>query len=289
VTRLLSLSGACLLGLVACAPAPTPATTAPAPSASASGAPAGEARTGWDEQPWGRFRSRRFSLWLALPDGKAWRIDDHRTSWLVATHAPSSSSLGLRVFFEDEATNPARCEARARQHDGKLPAEADGRVLERSSAEVLPGWDTRSFVLSTLRSAPGAPLDLEGHRVVFAASIRKCMVIHYATRAVGPGAEAVLGRGWRRRRSLRGRSSPGTGSRGPGKSRPFERPEAAKGSLLTPFLTPAGYRRQAGPGLRGLLPAGHPDCTPSASRGTHPGDAGAVRPELHAEREPGAP
>lgn len=193
MTRLLSLSGACLLGLVACAPAPTPAAPAPAPSASASGAPAGEARTGWDEQPWGRFRSRRFSLWLALPDGKAWRIDDHRTSWLVATHAPSSSSLGLRVFFEDEATNPARCEARARQHDGRLPAEGDGRVLERSSAEVLPGWDTRSFVLTTLRSAPGAPLDLEGHRVVFAASIRKCMVIHYATRAVGPGAEAVLG------------------------------------------------------------------------------------------------
>ncbi len=212
------------LALLACAPAPAPAPARPAaPAPTASAAPASP-RTGWDDLPWGRFRSRRFALWISLPDGKSWRIDDHKNSWLLATHPPSSSSLSLRVYQESEAVNPARCEARAREQDPRLPTEAAGRILERSAAPAIKGWDTRSLVISVLRSRPGEPLDLEGHRVVFAASIRKCMVIHYATRAVGSGAEGVLGARLAESEELVGKIEPWDGLQGPGvEAPPFER------------------------------------------------------------------
>ncbi|MDW8250619.1 MAG: hypothetical protein RMJ98_15095 [Myxococcales bacterium] len=181
-------------------------------------------RTGWDDLPWGRFRSRRFALWISFPDGKNWRIDDHRNSWLLATHPPSSSSLSLRVYQESEAVNPARCEARARQHDPRLPSESSGKILERSAAPVIKGWDTRSLVLSVLRSRPGEPLDLEGHRVVIASSVRKCMVIHYATRAVGAGAEGVLGARLAESEELVSKIEPWDGLQGPGaEPLPFEK------------------------------------------------------------------
>ena len=143
---------------------------------------------------------------------------------MLATHPPSSSSLSLRVYQESEAVNPTRCEARAREQDPTLPTEATGRVLERSSASAIKGWATRSLVISVLRSRPGEPLDLEGHRIVFAASVRKCMVVHYATRAVGAGAEGVLGARLADSEELVGKIEPWDGLQGPGaEAPPFER------------------------------------------------------------------
>lgn len=211
-----------LMGVwAACTPSPEPRPpnpAAPAPSASAS--LAGDAATGWDEKNWGRFHSKRFSLWLSLPDGKAWRIDDHRTSWLVASHAPSSSSLSVRVFLESEATNAARCEARARQNDPRLPDEGQGRVLSRELSGALPGWDTRSLATSVTLNKPHEPLDLEGHLAVFSASNRKCMVIHYATRAVGAGADGVLGARIADAEELVRKIEPVNELEGPGQERP---------------------------------------------------------------------
>lgn len=182
------------LGALACSPEPP---VQPPPSPSGAPAPVNSAllaRTGWDDAPWGRFHSRRFSLWLSLPDGKTWRINDHKTSWLTATHAPSSSSLALTSFTEDHAVNRDRCEKLARERDPSLPSESRGRVLSRQEEGVLPGWHARSFVTSELKSAPHAvPVDLEGHLVAFAAQVRTCVVVHFATRAVGPDADAVLG------------------------------------------------------------------------------------------------
>src|SRR5919205_509074 len=50
---------------------------------------------------WGTYHSKRFELSLGLPDGAAWKIDDHRSAWLRASHEPTRSSLALRSWAED--------------------------------------------------------------------------------------------------------------------------------------------------------------------------------------------
>lgn len=183
-----------LLSLLSCSPTAEQRSPTQAPPAASTQLWAmGDAPTGWDEKPWGRFHSKRFSLWLSLPDGKEWRIDDHRTSWLSASHPLSSSSLSLRIFLEEEATNAARCEARARQNDPALPTEKQAKALKNKVLKTLPDWDTRAQFFLLPLNQPGQPLDLEGHLVAFAASNRKCMVFHYATRAIGASADAVIG------------------------------------------------------------------------------------------------
>jgi len=50
------------------------------------------------DAPPGEFVSKRFGLRLRLPDGKAWRIDDHKTEHLVATHTLAATSLRAARF-----------------------------------------------------------------------------------------------------------------------------------------------------------------------------------------------
>jgi hypothetical protein len=172
-----------LLGPAACGggagPAASPrlAPAAPGPPSSA----------GWEGGAWGRFRSLRFDVVLTLPDGAAWRIDDRRTPWLVAEHAPTASRLRLRILREDEPRNWRGCEARAREVDPSLPA-LEGVVEERADG-VLAGWDARAWAV--IKPAPDGAV--EGHYLMVAANVRKCLVAHYATRAGGPQAGAVLG------------------------------------------------------------------------------------------------
>ncbi len=161
--------------------APAPRAPSPAP------APGPPEAAGWEASPWGRFRSLRFDVSLALPDGHAWRIDDRRTPWLVAEHAATSSRLRLRAFRDDEPRNWSKCEARARELDPGLPALE--RVVEERSAGLLAGWDARAWAM-TRPAADGA---LEGHYLFVAANVRKCLVAHFATRASGRAAGAVVG------------------------------------------------------------------------------------------------
>ena len=74
----------------ACGSAPQPAAEA-APSSSAL--PSSKT---FDGTAWATFHSKRFELSLRLPDGPAWRIDDHRSPWLRATHEGTRSKIVLR-------------------------------------------------------------------------------------------------------------------------------------------------------------------------------------------------
>lgn len=159
----------------------------PAPASPGPAAPGPPAAAGWEGGAWGRFASLRFNVSVPLPDGGAWRIDDRRTPWLVAEHAPTASRLRLRAFREDEPRNWQKCEARARELDPSLPALE--RVVEERAAGLLEGWDARAWA-TTRPAADGA---VEGHYLLVAANVRKCLIAHYATRAGGPQAGAVLG------------------------------------------------------------------------------------------------
>jgi hypothetical protein len=124
-----------------------------------------------------RFHSARFELSIPFPDGHAWKIDDHRTPLLVATHAATSATFTLELWSEPELMNRQRCEASARTR---------GRVLDTSfqtvADEVIVGpgpYDTHITVAALPSSLPHRTLS--GHVFLFGAYMRKCLFAHYET------------------------------------------------------------------------------------------------------------
>lgn len=168
--------------------------------------PSGGAIAGWESGKWGTFHSQRFDFRLSLPDGKAWRIDDHKGTWLLATHAGTQSTLRARMFLTDHAQNRMKCEATARDADPALPVPGIDQAVDDSSDRVIAGWDARavSFVAPVTATAtakgavtvgtPGSASGdaLRGTVLVFASNIRKCFAFQYTTEASGAEARGVL-------------------------------------------------------------------------------------------------
>ena len=90
------------------------------------------------------FHSKRFELSLPLPDGKAWRIDDHSHVELVASHAPTRSKLVVYVFADPELMSRQSCEEKARAR-GLVP-NVDMRTVEDHVAIGPETYDTRLWV-----------------------------------------------------------------------------------------------------------------------------------------------
>ncbi|APR82474.1 Hypothetical protein A7982_07823 [Minicystis rosea] len=181
-TRLLPVAA---LALLACEPAqpaapPPPPTAAPPPPPAPPPAFAGAS---------GTFRSERFGLRLPLPDGRAWRIDDHAGPWLTASHPATSSSLLVRSWTEDGRANRARCEERARLWY-KLPERAGAEILQDRAVDAPAGFDTRLLV-GIVSGAPNTPIG--AFALAFGAHAHRCFVWAYTTSASGPGAERALG------------------------------------------------------------------------------------------------
>lgn len=133
---------------------------------------------------WGLFRSRRFDLSLPLPDGKAWRIDDHRESWLVAVHDPTGSTLLVRTWREDEVVGRSRCEERARL-GRRLPSRQGAQIVESRRIDVPPDHDTL-VEAGIVATGAGAPID--GFVMAFGARARRCFAYVFTTRATGTDA-----------------------------------------------------------------------------------------------------
>lgn len=135
---------------------------------------------------WGRFQSKRFLLSVPLPDGRAWKIDDHSQPELVAVHDPTSSRLTLTVTREDELMNRAKCESRARDH-GRVPSARLATVEDQVT--IGPSaFDSRIWVALDA-GGPGA--EMEGHVFLFGAYIRHCLFVHLSTKAPS-GSEDVM-------------------------------------------------------------------------------------------------
>jgi hypothetical protein len=171
------------LALVACgepAHAPPPRVPEGAPPSAGPRYPA-------DDASWGRYHSKRFLLSFPLPDGKAWRIDDHSRPSLVAMHAGTSSRLEVLTTQEDELVNRQKCEARAR---------ALGWVRSTSLTtvedEITVGpeaYDSRVWVAIDAARPGGA---IEGHVYVFGGLIRRCLLVHLSTAVTSAKEEDVL-------------------------------------------------------------------------------------------------
>jgi hypothetical protein len=165
-----------------CAPLSCARAVDPAPAATPA-ASAHDDATG----PMPRYRSRRLRLSLPLPDGRAWRIDDHSRPELVATHAETRSRVVVSVFNAGELVGRAQCEDLARSR-GLVPT-GDLRPLEDETIFTQGTFDTRIEVALE----PAAPDGLlRGHVMAFGGFLRKCYVFVYSTEVSTASDESSL-------------------------------------------------------------------------------------------------
>ena len=142
-----------------------------------------------DARPLPHYHSARMALSLPLPDGHAWRIDDHSGDELVATHAATRSRVVLATFRADGLVGRSQCEALA--HDRKLiPVVPDLQTLEDVSGITQETFDTRTVVAVVPGAGPDQPL--VGHVMAFGGFLRKCFVFDFSTEVDGAADEPVL-------------------------------------------------------------------------------------------------
>jgi hypothetical protein len=124
-----------------------------------------------------RFHSARFELTVPLPDGHAWKIDDHHGPLLVATHPATSATLTLGISEEPELTNRQKCEAAARTRG--LVHDADFQTVD-DEVIVGPGpYDSHIVVDAVPSTVPHHVL--AGHVFLFGGYMKKCLFVHYET------------------------------------------------------------------------------------------------------------
>jgi hypothetical protein len=177
-----SFAGLAWAVLGTCAPLSCARAVDPAPAA-APPASAHDDATG--SLP--RYRSKRLRLSLPLPDGRAWRIDDHSQPELVATHAASQSRVVVAVFGAGELVGRAQCEALARSRN--LVPTGDLRPLEDENTFTQGTFDTRIAVALEPEGPDGV---LRGHVMAFGGFLRKCYAFVYSTEVASSSDASTL-------------------------------------------------------------------------------------------------
>ena len=168
--------------IAACSGAPPPAAEV------APVAPAPALKKSFEGASWAPFHSKRFELSVRLPDGPAWRIDDHRTPWLRAGHEGTRSKIALRGWREEENVTRATCYARARGWDPSLP-DIDAARLVEDGVRVVASQDAR-VVVGLGGVADGS--SIAGFVLAIVAEVRRCLLVAYQTEASGPAAEGEV-------------------------------------------------------------------------------------------------
>ncbi|MCL2449113.1 MAG: hypothetical protein FWD17_09210 [Polyangiaceae bacterium] len=135
-----------------------------------------------------RYRSKRLGLSLPLPDGQAWRIDDHSRPELVATHAATRSTVRVAVLRAPANVGRSQCENLAR--DAHLVPAGAMETLDEETTVTQGTFDTEVRVGLFVGDRPGEPL--VGHVLAFGGSLRKCYVFDYSTEVDGAAQEPAL-------------------------------------------------------------------------------------------------
>ncbi len=131
------------------------------------------------------FHSKRHMLTVRLPDGKAWRIDDHTAAELRALHTPTSTELWAAIEPAGELVGRAQCEAISRQK-GRVPA-VELRTLEDHVTVGPEAFDTRIWVALEIGAS-----SIAGHVFAFGGNLRTCLFFHLRTVVPGIGNEVAL-------------------------------------------------------------------------------------------------
>lgn len=138
------------------------------------------------ESGWAPFHSKRHMLTVQLPEGKAWRIDDHTAPELRATHEGTQTELTVAIEPAGELVGRAQCEALARKK-GRVPT-GDLRTLEDHVTVGPEAFDTRVWVAVDI----GNKSVLVGHVFAFGGNLRTCLFFHAKTTVPSAGSEIVL-------------------------------------------------------------------------------------------------
>jgi len=168
---------------------PAPTTQAPlrttndAPPSSGSRAPDYAS----DDAAWGKFHSKRFQLSVPLPEGKAWKVDDHSKPDLIAVHNGTTSRLAIVTTQEEELMNRQRCEARAKTM-GYIP----NAPLTTVDEQVVTGPDAYDSKIWVALDAGKPGGGVEGHVFLFGAFLRRCLLVHLTTAVPSAKDEEVL-------------------------------------------------------------------------------------------------
>ena len=141
-----------------------------------------------------RCRATARTAWrstLPLPDGRAWRIDDHSQPELVATHAPTRSRSWSRSSARTGSSG-ARSARRSRATASSCrPSDASTqRTVEDDVAITQETFDTRIEV--ALEPGGGPDRALGGHVMAFGGFLRKCYVFVFSTEVDAATDEAAL-------------------------------------------------------------------------------------------------
>jgi len=136
----------------------------------------------------GVFVSKRFGVRLRLPRAQGWKIDDSTGNWLVASQRDEGSTLLVRVWNSENRMSRDKCEAQAREFRS-LPSREGAELVDQRRIDVPGGFDTHVDV--GLVAKEGG--ELFGFALAFGGWKRRCFAYVYATRAVGPSADALVG------------------------------------------------------------------------------------------------
>ncbi len=179
-----ALAASAVVVIVGCAGAE------PEPAAAVLERPPATAAGSFEGTRWGTFHSKRFELSVELPDGAAWKIDDHRSGWLRATHGATRSALLLRSWSEDDNVTRKACYARARQWEGGLPDLDAQPLIEDRVGKLLGDRDARIAVGVVVRG--GAEPVTGGFVVAVVGDLRRCVLLAFQTEASGSSAEDAV-------------------------------------------------------------------------------------------------
>lgn len=125
---------------------------------------------------------------MPLPEGKGWKIDDHRSPELVAVHAATRSRLSLIATQEEDLMNRQRCEERAKSF-GWLPQSSSLATVDDQVHVGPEAYDSRVWVALDPSKAGGG---VEGHVFLFGAFLRRCLLVHLTTAVPSAKDEEVL-------------------------------------------------------------------------------------------------
>jgi hypothetical protein len=125
---------------------------------------------------------------LGLPDGSAWKIDDHRSGWLRATHEPTRSALLVRAWSEGENVTRKACYARAREWESGLP-DLEAQPLIDDQMRSLLGYRDAARVAVGVLVRGGTESATGGFVVAIVGEVRRCVLVAYETEASGAAAQ----------------------------------------------------------------------------------------------------
>ena len=122
------------------------------------------------------FHSKRFLVTLALPDGRAWQINDHAKTRLVAVHARTQTQLELEAFDLGELASRQKCRDAAFSR-----LEIDPHTHSVIEQAVVVGPEAYDAELQSTLEASREKQEIRAHFFAFAGFLRHCITMHVVT------------------------------------------------------------------------------------------------------------